>query len=409
MTSTSTSTSAGTGTRVTTVHLRFHRVGFETYRELFTVLGDITPVVQALPPDGALLDLAGATRYFGQSPAQLADRLQTRLAARYGLVSTGGIGPNRILATLAADTAPPGTVRVLPDDPAEQERFLHGCRVRALPGVGSVLERSLLRYGIETIGDLAALPLSTVQRIAGASAGRLLHERARGIDRRTVTPAGPPATIASARRFDRDVLDPAEIRRALLGAATDLGARLRIAGQVARTVELQVTYADRSTTTRSRTLPEPTAHTPSLQQTLYGLFSALGLQRARVRAVSARVGELTGSAGAAEQLTFDRPTENARALEPVIDRVGRRFGAGAVHPASLLAPRPAPRRALSEPSVRPAARRARSGAEPGSGPGSPGAQAAGGGQGPASKRPASATMAPASCPRAPRRTASQSL
>ncbi|MCX5129433.1 hypothetical protein [Streptomyces sp. NBC_00347] len=341
-----------TSSKVATLYLRFHRAGFETYRELFTVLGDMTPVVQALPPDSALLDLAGATRYFGQSPAELADRLQTRLAARYGLVSTGGIGPNRILATLAADTAPPGTVRVLPDDPAEQERFLHGCRVRALPGVGPALERSLLRYGIETIGDLAALPAITVQRIAGASTGRLLRERAQGIDRRPVNPAGPPATLTSAQRFDYDVLDPAEIRRALLGAATDLGARLRIAGQVARTVELQVTYADRSTTTRSRTLREPTSHTPSLQQTLYGMFSALGLQRARVRAVTARVSELTGSARTAEQLTFDRPTENARTLEPVIDRVSRRFGTGAVHPASLLAPGQGPRRALS--GVRPA-------------------------------------------------------
>lgn len=347
MTSTNTSTSTSTSTRVAILHLRFHRAGFETYRELFTVLGDITPVVQALPPDSALLDLSGATRYFGQSPAELADRLQTRLAARYGLVSTGGIGPNRLLATLAADAASPGTVRVLPDDPAELERFLRSCRVRELPGVGAVLERSLLRYGIGTAGDLAALPLTTVQRIAGASAGRLLHERARGTDRRTVSPGGPPATITSAQRFDRDVLDPAVIRRALLGAATDLGARLRIAGQIARTVELQVTYADRSATTRSRTLPEPTAHTPSLQQALYGLFSALGLQRARVRAVTARVGELAGPAGTAEQLTFDRPTENARALEPVIDRVSRRFGAGAVHPASLLAPGQGPRRALS--------------------------------------------------------------
>lgn len=338
---------------VTVLHLRFHRVGLETYRELFTVLGDITPVVQALPPDSALLDLAGATRYFGQSPAELADRLQTRIAARYGLVSTGGLGPNRLLATLAADTAPPGTVRVLPDDPAERDRFLRSCRVRALPGVGAVLERSLLRYGIGTIGDLAALPPATVQRIAGASTGRLLHERARGTDRRTVSPGGPPATITSGRRFDRDVLDPAEVRRALLGAATDLGARLRIAGQVARTVELQVTYADRSATTRSRTLVEPTAHTSCLQQTLYAMFSALGLQRARVRAVTARVGELTASAGAAEQLTFDRPTENARALEPVIDRLTTRFGTSTVRPASLLAPARDPRRALSGTHPRP--------------------------------------------------------
>lgn len=339
--------------RASVLHLRFHSASFETYRELFTVLGDTTPVVQALPPDSALLDLAGAVRYFGQTPAQLADRLQTRLAARYGLVSTGGIGPSRMLATLAADNAEPGTVRVLPDDPAQQQHFLRGRQVRALPGVGPVLERSLIRYGIETVGDLADLPSATVQRIAGASTGRLLHERAHGADRRTVTPAGPPATITSTHRFDHDILDPAEVRRALLGTATDLGARLRAAGQVARTVELQLAFADRSTTTRSRTLREPTAHTPALQQTLYALFGALALQRARVRAVTARVGQLSAAAGTAQQLTFDRAIEDAHRLEPVIDRIGRRFGTGSLRPAVLSVATP---RTTSPPQSRAPAR-----------------------------------------------------
>ncbi|MFJ7246346.1 DNA polymerase thumb domain-containing protein [Kitasatospora sp. NPDC098652] len=323
-------------TSSTILHLRVHRAGFETYRELFTVLGDTTPVAQALPPDSALLDLAGATRYFALTPAQLADRLQTRLAARYGLASTGGIGPNRMLATLAADAAAPGTVHVLPEAPAEWEQFLRGRPLRALPGIGPALERTLARYGIETVGDLADLPLATVQRIAGTSTGRLLHERAHGTDRRTVAPAGPPAALTSTHRFDRDVLDPAEIRRALLAAAIDLGARLRAARQIARTLELQVTYADRSSTTRSRTLREPTAHTPALQQVLYELFAALALQRARVRAVTVRVGELTAATQVAEQLTFDRLIEDARTLEPVIDQAGRRFGPGAVRPAALL-------------------------------------------------------------------------
>ncbi|MFG2844283.1 hypothetical protein ACGF12_14075 [Kitasatospora sp. NPDC048296] len=322
-------------TPATILHLHVHRAPFETYRALFAVLGDITPVVQALPPDRALLQLAGAVGYFGLSPAGLADLLQTRLAARYGLVTTGGIGPSRMLATLAADTATPGTVQVLPDDPDRQLAFLHHQDVRHLPGIGPALEKKLRRYGIGTVGELAGLPPATVQRIAGAATGRLLLERAHGTDRRTVTPSGPPATISSTTRFDHDVLDPDEVRRALLHLATDLGNRLRAAGQAARAVELQVTFADRSSTTRSRTLPEATGHSPALRDALYGLHARLGLQRARVRAVTARTGDLRDHKSAAVQLTFDRPTENARTLEPVIDRANARFGTGALTPAAL--------------------------------------------------------------------------
>ncbi|WP_331727140.1 hypothetical protein OG871_39475 (plasmid) [Kitasatospora sp. NBC_00374] len=336
-----------TPTSATVLHLHVHRAGFEAYRSLFTVLADITPVVQALPPDGALLQLAGAVTYFGRTPAELADLLQTRLAARYGLVTTGGLGPNRLLATLAADTAAPTTIQTLPDDPRLQLAFLHRQDIRLLPGIGPALEKKFRRYGISVIGELAALPPATVQRVAGAATGRLLLERAHGTDRRTVTPSGPPATISSSTRFDHDVLDPEEIRRALLGLAADLGARLRAAGQVARGIELQITFADRSSLTRSRTLPEASSHSPAIRDGLYALHTRLGLQRARVRAVTARAGGLATAKTAAVQLTFDRPTESARTLEPVIDRANARFGAGALKPGSLHVRRDAPGRARS--------------------------------------------------------------
>ncbi|MFJ9521875.1 hypothetical protein ACIRPK_26925 [Kitasatospora sp. NPDC101801] len=331
-----------TPTTATVLHLHVHRAGFEAYRSLFTVLADITPVVQALPPDSALLQLAGSVSYFGSTPAELADLLQTRLAARYGLVTTGGLGPNRLLATLAADTASPTTIQTLPDDPRLQLAFLHRQDIRLLPGIGPALEKKFRRYGISEIGELAALPPATVQRVAGAATGRLLLERANGTDRRTVTPAGPPATISSSTRFDHDVLDPEEVRRALLGLAADLGARLRAAGQVARGIELQITFADRSSLTRSRTLPEASSHSPAIRDGLYGLYTRLGLQRARIRSVTARAGALATAKTAAVQLTFDRPTESARTLEPVVDRANARFGAGALKAGSLHIRRDSP-------------------------------------------------------------------
>ncbi|MFC8452141.1 hypothetical protein [Kitasatospora sp. NPDC057223] len=321
------------------LHLHFTRPSFEVYAQLFTVLADVCPVVQALPPEDALMDVTGALGYYGRTPAGLADLLQTRLLARYGLttVAIGG-GPNRMLATMAAETCAPGEALILDADPVAVAGFLRARPVEALPGVGPVLARGLHRYGVGSVGDVAGLPLTTLQRIAGASTGRLLHDRARGIDPRGVTVAGPPAGIAASRRFERDVLDPDVLRQALLALAVDLGARLRAADKTARAVELQITYADRSTTTRSRTLRESTAHTPLLQDTLYALFAGLGLQRARIRAVTARVNGLAAAEHGFVQLTLDAATENNRLLEPVIDRANHRWGTGTVHPATLTSP-----------------------------------------------------------------------
>lgn len=66
------------------------------------------------------------------------------------------------------------------------------------------------------------------------------------------------------------------------------GARLRAVGKVCRTLTLTVRHPDRSSVTR--TLEESTAHSAALTGTAYGLYEALGLQRARVRAIALRAG-----------------------------------------------------------------------------------------------------------------------
>jgi len=318
------------------LHLRAHDVAFETYWEVCSALVGITPVVQSLPPDSALLDVTGALRYWQRTPTGIADLIQTRITARFGLTTSIGAAGTRMLATMLCDTLAPGEVRILAPDHALA--FLHRQPLRALPGIGAALDKALHRYGLATVADLAALPRATVQRIAGASTGRLLHDRAHGRDPRRITPAGPPPTITAKRSFDHDVLDPDLARRALVSLAVELGARLRHGQQCTRQLELQITFADRSHHTRSRTLTEASAHTPRLQETLHTLYSAMALQRARIRAITARVGRLQSQATTAVQLTFDRATEDARGLEPVLDRANHRWGPATVTPAVLTTP-----------------------------------------------------------------------
>ncbi|OEV25324.1 DNA polymerase, partial [Streptomyces nanshensis] len=51
---------------------------------LLALLTDITPVVQALPPDAALADVRGALRYFGRDAVDLARLVRLRALALYG-------------------------------------------------------------------------------------------------------------------------------------------------------------------------------------------------------------------------------------------------------------------------------------------------------------------------------------
>lgn len=329
---------AGAPDAPTVLYVRFRGAGGEApdgaaYTGLLGLLGAFTPVVEAVGQDGALADVRGALRYFGRDAAGLAAVIRVRALALYGVDCVIGAGPNPLLARMAAREAGPGTTLVV-GDAAE---FLAGRPVAALHGVGPATARTLCGYGLDTVDRVAAAPLAVLQRILGVRTGREVYEKAHGVDRTRVVPNAAARSVAAERSFPRDELDRDRHRRALLSLAGELGARMRGEGQVCRSLTLTVRYADRTTTTRTRALAEPTAHSASLTGAAYRLLDALGLQRARVRALTLRAEGLVPAERAAHQLSFDPADDKARRLEAVADRARAKFGPRAVIPGSLAA------------------------------------------------------------------------
>jgi DNA polymerase-4 len=103
-----------------------------------------------------------------------------------------------------------------------------------------------------------------------------------------------------------------------------------------RTVSLKVRFADFTTITRSRTLPEATDVAAVVYGTARGLFESLGLDRARLRLVGVRVEQLVRSETAPHQLLLGERSRGRREAEQAADRAALRFGSGAVRPASLV-------------------------------------------------------------------------
>ncbi|MEU3459246.1 hypothetical protein ABZ721_04725 [Streptomyces sp. NPDC006733] len=320
------------------LHAHFHggtRDDPALYQQLLEVLQGISPRVQALEPDGAQMDLTGALRYFDRSPRDLAELIRMRVVALHGVQVTLAVAGNRLLAGMAAAVTPPGGITVIGHDPHDIAAFLRPQPVSALPGVGPATARTLVRHGLHRIGDLADAPLLTTQRLLGATTGRSLHDLAHGRDPRPVTPRAVGRSVGADHHFDRDELDPDQHRRVLLDLSDRLGSRLRSQAQITGGLSLTARYADRSTTTRTRSLPEPSAHGDDIRATVYELYAALGLQRARVRSLGVRAEQLRPAHAAAQQLSLDQVRENRLAVEPAVDRANARFGPGAVRPASL--------------------------------------------------------------------------
>ncbi len=149
-------------------------------------------------------------------------------------------------------------------------------------------------------------------------------------------PHEPDKSIGAEETFARDVDDPEVVLRELLRLSEKTAARLRSAGLAGRTVSLKVRFADFTTITRSRTLPEATDVAAALYGTARMLYEALGLDRARLRLVGIRVEQLVVSESAPHQLLLGERNRGRREVEQAADRAALRFGNGAVRPATLV-------------------------------------------------------------------------
>ncbi|MFI1177515.1 DinB/UmuC family translesion DNA polymerase [Streptomyces melanogenes] len=320
------------------MRVRFHldHADGSLFDRLLTLVAQFTPRYQPCPPDTVDLDLTGALPYFGQDPHGIGQLLRLRALALYGVHTTVGAGPSPMIAAMAAAETPPGHITVIP--PSTVTAFLNPRPVAALPGAGKATAKTLADFGITTIGQLATTRPATLARLLGTAAARELQARAQGHDPRPVTRTALTRSTARAHRFPYDELDPHEHRRALTGLAEAIGFRLREQGEACRSVSITVRYADASTTTRSRTLPEPTAHTGDLTRTAHQLYEALGLQRARVRELSLRAQGLCPAEQAHHQLQLGTADDKTRRIEKVADAARARFGAHIIRPATLAAP-----------------------------------------------------------------------
>ncbi|GAA2384451.1 DNA polymerase IV [Nonomuraea africana] len=305
----------------------------EVSRGVMEIFHSITPLVEPIASDEAFLDVAGARRRLG-SPADIAAGIRAEVLERFGITCSVGVASSKFVAKLASKQCKPDGLLVVPADRVVD--FLHPLPVSALWGVGERTEQALVRLGIRSVGDLARVPLTTLQRELGHAAGTHLAALAWGRDERPVTAHVPDKSIGAEETFAADVDDPEVIRRELLRLSERVAARVRAGGHVGRTVSVKLRRADFSTITRSRTLREPTDVAQEIYATACELFAAAGLERVRLRLVGVRMENLKPAESASHQLSLGEKETGWREAERAMDKAIRRFGPDAVVPASLV-------------------------------------------------------------------------
>ena len=237
-------------------HAVFVRPRHQTYseysKEVWSAVRQVVPTVERTGLDEGYLELTELARDFGEARA-LAEAVQTAVRGATSLTCSLGVATAKVVAKIASDRRKPGgLVVVLPGKEAE---FLAPFEVRRLPGVGPRAEARLLAAGIETIGALAALPDDRIEHLLPGKVGKLLRQRARGIDPRGLETQTQRVSISNEETFERDISDVEQLRAELRRMSTRLAEHLVRSGETARTVTTKVRYPDFSIRSRSASLP----------------------------------------------------------------------------------------------------------------------------------------------------------
>jgi DNA polymerase-4 len=226
---------------------------FDKYRrvsgEIHALFREYTDQVEPVAFDEAYLDVTYNKQNipFGHRTARM---LKSQIRRQLRLTASAGVAPNKFLAKIASDLQKPdGLVVVMPD---QVQDFLHPLPVEKIPGVGQVTRQHLLEWGVNTIGELAALPLMDLVRRFGKR-GAYLWELAQGRDESPVDPSWEPQQLSQETTFAVDVYEREEMRFALKELVEELSGRLRRRHLKGRSVTLKVRYPDFQTITRSQT------------------------------------------------------------------------------------------------------------------------------------------------------------
>jgi len=236
-------------------HAVFLRPRHALYREYSRSVWDsvraIVPTVERTGLDEGYLDLGEVASGFLRA-RELAEAVQTAVRGTTRLTCSLGVASSKVVAKVASDSRKPGGITVVL--PGREASFLAPLAIRKLPGVGPRSAERLAVVGIETVGALAALGDDELRRLLPGKVGRLLRDRARGIDPRRLETTAERISISQEETFARDVSEPARLHAELRRMADGLAEHLRVNGQAARTVTTKLRYTDFSIRTRSLTM-----------------------------------------------------------------------------------------------------------------------------------------------------------
>ena len=237
---------------------------------LLNIYKEFTDLVEPYSIDEAFLDITSVQRLFG-TPQEIGQKIKKRIKQELDLTCSIGIGPNKLIAKMAAEWQKPDGLTIV--NPNDVPQIIWHMPVEEMVGVGRKMKIHLNSLGIKTIEDLAKYPAYLLKAKFGKY-GEILHQFAWGIDNSSVDPKSfdEIKSVGHSYTLPKDVTDLELIKWYIYWLSSKVARRLEKEGLAGRTIHLSVRSADFNDFGIQTSIPEKTNYPQKIANVAYELF-----------------------------------------------------------------------------------------------------------------------------------------
>lgn len=258
---------------------------------IFKYIGEQTDMFEQASIDECYGELRDSSY---EKATQLAVKIKKWVRDEQGLTCSVGIGPNKLIAKIAAGKQKPNGLTIVRDK--EVQDFLDPLSVRDLMGVGPKTEAALNSLAILRIAELRKKSREfLVEHFGKHGAG--MYDQARGVDESPLVSDREAKSVGEQITFDKDTLDAPTILATFKQMAISVAKQIKKEGVFFKTIVIIVRFSDFNTKTRSHTLKTSSneakvLETEALQLLMPFLDSRENPKRKKIRLVGVRIENL---------------------------------------------------------------------------------------------------------------------
>ena len=212
-----------------------HHELYEEYsRQVNSIYGDYTDMIEPFGIDESWLDVTGSTNLFG-SGKRIADEIRNRIKTELGITVSAGVSFNKTFAKLGSDYKKPDATTVITRE--TYKRILYPLPVGDMMYIGRHTVPKLKMLGINTIGDLAGSDVNVLVSLSVRRGSPCTTPATDGM--KALCPAFlPPEILRQRHDLLRDLKGEEDFRKAVSFLADKAASRMRQAKAKCRVVSV---------------------------------------------------------------------------------------------------------------------------------------------------------------------------